>query len=202
MRRFFLALGVGQEVVTRPLPDVVQPVQGPADRVVGQPAVQEVLQQVAQQGHRPVGVRGAEVLRGQQQEGFQQVLGVLVQRRRASPALRVLQRGGVVAVAVGFDPVVHALPGDAEKARNLCDRPPGVELQDGERPPQEAGVERLGPLAPEALALRRGQVKAAHARSLGWLQHCMSKWRVKIILRTCLAADDGRGREARTHRHP
>ncbi len=166
MRRFFLALRVGQEVVTRPLPDVVQPVQGPADRVVGQPLVQEVLQQVAQQRHRPVGVRGAEVLRGQQQEGFQQVLGVLVQCRRASPALGVLKRGGVVAVAVGLDPVVDALPGDAEEVRNLYDRPPGVELQDGERPPQEAGVERLSQLASEAAALPRGQMKAAHADSL------------------------------------
>ena len=131
-------------------------------------------------------MRGAEVLRGQRQEGFQQVLGVLVQRGRAPPALSVLQGGGVAAAAVGLDPVVDALPGDAEEVGNLRHRPPGVEFQDGERPPQEAGVERLGQLAPEALALRRGQLKAAHARSLDRLHPCMSKWRVKIILRTCL----------------
>jgi hypothetical protein len=175
MRRFFLALGVRHQVVARPLPDVVQPVQGPAQGVVGQPLIQEVLQQVAQQGHRPVGVRGAEVLRGQQQEGFQQVLGVLVQRGRAPPALGVLQCGGVAAATVGLDPVVDALAGDAEEVRDLRHRPPGVELQDSERPPQEAGVERLGQLAPEALALRGGQLKAAHARSLDRLQSCMSK---------------------------
>src|SRR5512135_1090666 len=62
IRRFFLALGVRIQVVAGPLPDVVQPVQSPAKRVLGDPLRRGHLQDFEEQGHRPTGVRIAEVL--------------------------------------------------------------------------------------------------------------------------------------------
>src|SRR5947209_2689817 len=63
MRRFLLALGVRLQDVTRPLPDVLQPAQGAAEGVIRQPPAGADLQGLLEQGHRPAGVRVAQVLR-------------------------------------------------------------------------------------------------------------------------------------------
>ena len=63
MRRFFLALGVRIQVVARPLPYVIQPIQRPAKSVVGHPLLRGNLQDLLEQRHRPTHVRGAEILR-------------------------------------------------------------------------------------------------------------------------------------------
>ena len=78
MRRFFLALRVRIQVVAGPLPDVVQPVQGPTKSVLGCPLLRGDLQGLEEQGHRPTDVRIAEVLGRGGEEGLQQVLLVLI----------------------------------------------------------------------------------------------------------------------------
>jgi hypothetical protein len=108
-------------------------------------------------------VRVAELLRGAGQEGGQQVLLILVEQRATPPPRLVVQRLGVVVPGVVLDPVVDALAGDAEHAGQLGGRAAPVELQDGQGAPQDAGVQGLGQLTPEAAALPRGQVQPAHA---------------------------------------
>src|SRR5262245_46002937 len=71
MRRFFLALRVRVEDVTRPLPDVVQPVQGPAEGVLRQPPAGANFQDLLEQGHGPAGVRVAQILRRGPQQRLQ-----------------------------------------------------------------------------------------------------------------------------------
>src|SRR5436190_2064410 len=100
MRLFFLALGVGVQVMARPLPHITQPVQRAAERVVGQPPPRGHFQKLLDQGDRPAHMRSAEVLRREGQQRFQEVLVILVQRRVAPPPLRVPQRLGVVGLAV------------------------------------------------------------------------------------------------------
>src|SRR3954468_19674969 len=63
MRRFFLALGVRLQVVARPLPDVIQPVQGAAQRVARHLTPRSEFQKLLEQGDRPARVRAAQVLR-------------------------------------------------------------------------------------------------------------------------------------------
>ena len=63
MRRFFLALRVRIQVVARPLPYVIQPIQRPAKSVVGYPLLRGDLQDLLEQRHRPTHVRVAEILR-------------------------------------------------------------------------------------------------------------------------------------------
>lgn len=163
MRRFFLALGVRLQVVPRPLPNEVQPVQRAAQRVVGYLPPRRDCQELLEQGDRPAHVRAAQVLGREGQEGLQQMLVVLVQRPMASRPLLVPKRLGVMALGIGPDPVVDALPGHAEHPRDVGRGAPLVELQDGQGAPQEAGVQGFLQLPPEAAALPGGQVESAHA---------------------------------------
>jgi hypothetical protein len=163
MRRFFLALGVRVEVVARPLPDVIQPPQGPAEGVIRDALVGEEFEGFLEQRHRPTRRRVAEILGRDGEEGFEQVLLVLIQHRVPPPARLVRQRGGVVPLQVGLDPVVDALPGDAEHPGDIGGWAAKVELQDGEGPPKEAGILGVGELTAEALPLPGGQFEAAHA---------------------------------------
>ena len=167
MRRFFLALGVRLQVVPRSLPHVIQPVQRAAQRVVGYLPPRGDLQALLEQGDGPAHVRAAQVLGRKGEEGLQQVFVVFVQRRVASPALLVAQRPGVMALGVGPDPVVDALPGHPEHAGDISGGAALVELQDGQGAPQEAGIQGFLQLAPEAAPLPGGQVEAAHGLLLG-----------------------------------
>ena len=163
MRRFFRALGVGLEVVARPLPHVIQPVQGAAERVIGQPPPGGDFQKLLDQRDRPAHVRSAEVLGREGQQRLQEVLVILVERRAAPPPLRVPQGFGVVGLAVRLHPVVDALPGHPEHAGQVGDGAATVELQDGKGAPQHPGVQRFRQLAPQAASLPSSEVELAHA---------------------------------------
>jgi hypothetical protein len=141
MRRFFLALGVRLQVVARPLPGVIQPVQRAAHGVVGNPPSYGNVQKLLEQGDGPAHVRAAQVLGREGEEGLQQVLVILVQRPVTSAPRLVRQGLGVMALGVRLDPVVDTLPGDPEHAGHLSGGAPLVELHDGQRAPQEAGVQ-------------------------------------------------------------
>jgi hypothetical protein len=167
MRRFFLALRVRVEDVTRPLPDVVQPVQCPAEGVLRQPPAGTDFQDLLEQGHRPAGVRVAPVLRRGPQQGLQQVLVVLVQQRGTAAPLRVPEGGGVEGLGVEADPLVDGLPRDAEHAGDVRGGASGVELQDGQGTPIDTGIPGLGELAAEPLALPGCQVEPAHVLASG-----------------------------------
>jgi hypothetical protein len=162
MRRFFLALGVRVQVVTRPLPDVVQPIQGPAKSVFGYPLLRGDLQDLAKQWHRPTCVRIAEVLGRSGEESPQQVLLVLIQQARTSPASLVLERRGVAVLGVSPDPVIDAFSGHSEHASDVSGRATVVELQDGECTPVEAGISSLRELTTEAPPLPGSEFESAH----------------------------------------
>jgi len=163
MRRFFLALGVRVQVAARPLPHVIQPAQRAAERVAGEPPPGGDLQELLQQRDRPAYMRGAQVLGRQGEEGFQQVLVILVERRGAAPALRVPQGRGVVGLGVRLDPVVDTLPGYAEHAGQVRRGAPPVESQHGQRAPKGAGVRGFRELTPQAAPLPGSEVEPAHA---------------------------------------
>ena len=167
MRRFFLALGVRLQVVARPLPDVVQPMQGPAKRVFGYPLLRGDLQDLAEQWHRPTCVRIAEVLGRSGEESPQQVLLVLIQQARTPPASRVLERRGVAVLDVSPDPVIDALSGHSEHASDVGGGATPVEFQDGEGTPEEAGIPRLRALTTEVPPLPGSQFESAHGLLLG-----------------------------------
>jgi hypothetical protein len=162
MRRFFLALGVRVQVVPGPLPDVVQPVQDPAQGVLGHPLPGGPLQGLAEQGHRPTDVRVTEVLGRGGEEVFQRLLVVLTQRGVTPPPSGALKGRGVVALEVSPDPVVDALSGHPEHAGDVGGGAPVVELQDGEGTPKEAGIPGLRELTAEPLPLPGGQFEPAH----------------------------------------
>jgi hypothetical protein len=115
-------------------------------------------------------VREAELLGGEPEEGFEQVLVILVQQRVAAAAGLIRQRRRVEGPGVKLDPVVDALPGHAEHAGDVRRRAPAVELQDRQGAAEEAGVRGLGELAAEVLPLLGSQVEAAHGLLLGWLR--------------------------------
>jgi hypothetical protein len=163
MRRFFLALRVRVQVVAGPLPDVVQPVQGPAKSVFGHPLLRGDLQDLAEQGHRPTDVRIAKVLGRGGKEGLQQVLLVLIQQGMTPPASLVLEGRGVAALNVSPDPVIDALSGHSEHASDVGGGATVVELQDGEGTPEEAGIPGLRELTTEAPPLPGSQFESAHS---------------------------------------
>jgi hypothetical protein len=167
MRRFFLALRVRVQVIARPLPHIVQPVQCPAQGVLGHPLIRGDLQDLAEQGHRPTGVRIAEVLGRGGKESLQQVLLILIQQGRTPPASLVLERRGVAALEVSPHPVIDALSGHSEHASDVGGRATLVELQDGEGPPEEAGIPGLRELTTEAPPLPGSQFESAHGFLLG-----------------------------------
>jgi hypothetical protein len=91
------------------------------------------------------------------------VLVVFVQQPVASSAALVLKRRRVEGLRVSVDPVVDALPGDAEHPGDVGGGTSAVELQDGESTPQEAGIQGRDELTPEASSLPGSQVEPAHA---------------------------------------
>jgi hypothetical protein len=155
MRRFFLALRVRVEVVARPLPDVTEALQRPADGVLGDAPVGEKCEDFLEQRHRPARRRVAEVLRRDGQEGFQQVFLVFVEQRVPASAGLVRQRRRVAVLQVGLDPVVDALPGDAEHAGDVGGRAAEVELQDRQGAAIAARIRGVRELAAEPLPLPR-----------------------------------------------
>jgi hypothetical protein len=80
-------------------------------------------------------VRAAQVLGREGKEGLQQALVVFVQRRVTPPPPLVPQGLGVMALGVGPDPVVDALPGHPEHAGDSSGGAPLVDLQDGQSTP-------------------------------------------------------------------
>ena len=114
------------------------------------------------------------------------MLLVFVQQRVASSAALVLQRRGVVVLGIDVDPVVDTLSSHAQHTGDVGGGTAVVVLKDGQGAPKEAGIPGLRELTPEALPLPGGQVEPAHALLLYTLKLPMSKWRVKLFLRTCL----------------
>jgi hypothetical protein len=167
MRRFFLALGVRVQVVAGPLPDVVQPMQGPAKSVFGHSLLRGDLPDLAEQGPRPTCVRRAEVLGRGGKEGLQQVLLVLIPQVMTPPASLVLEGRGVAALEVSPDPVIDALSGHSQHPSDVDGGATGVELQDSEGTPEEAGIPRLRELTTEAPPLPGSQLESAHGLLLG-----------------------------------
>lgn len=107
-------------------------------------------------------MRVAHVLGREGEQGLQQVLPVFVQQSGTPAAFLVPERSGLVVVGVRLDPVVDALPGYAEHTRQLGRRAPAVELQHGERAPQDAGIHGLRQLTPETPPLPNSEVEPAH----------------------------------------
>jgi hypothetical protein len=167
MSRFFLALWVRVQVVAGPLPDIVQPVQCPAQGVIGDPLLGGDLQDLAEQRHSPAYMRVTEVLGRGGEEGLQQVLLVLIEQGMTSPAYLVLKGRGVAARAVRADPVIDALSGHSEHAGDVSSGATVVELQDGEGPPVEAGIVGLRELTTEPPPLPGSQFESAHGLLLG-----------------------------------
>jgi hypothetical protein len=67
-----------------------------------------------------------------------------------------------VVLAVGPDPAIDALPGYTEHASDVGGGATVVELEDGEGPPEEAGIPGLGELTAEPPPLPRSQFEPAH----------------------------------------
>jgi hypothetical protein len=112
-------------------------------------------------------VREAKILGRDAEEGFEQMLVILIEQRAASSAGLLRQGGRVERLRVQFDPVVDALPGHAEHAGDVSRRASAVELQDGQGSAEQARVRSLSELAAEPLSLPGSQVKAAHGLLLG-----------------------------------
>jgi hypothetical protein len=141
--------------------------QGPAKGVIGHPVLRGDLQDLAEQGHRPTGVRIAEVLGRGGKESLQQVLLVLIQQGMTPPAWLVLEGRGVAALEVSPDPVIDALSGHSEHASDVGGGATPVEFQDGEGTPEEAGIPRLRALTTEVPPLPGSQFESAHGLLLG-----------------------------------
>jgi hypothetical protein len=157
MRRFFVALGVRVEHVTRPLPDVPQLVHLPADRRLGEALLTPALQVLAQQRDGPFDRLVAELLRAPPEGGGEGRLEFLGPQAGVIPAALVGQGGRVSFLLIPRDPVVDAQAAGAEQAGDLGDRAPGGGLQDGEGPPEEAGIRGGAELLLKSAALGVGQ---------------------------------------------
>jgi hypothetical protein len=107
-------------------------------------------------------MRVADLLGRDGQQALQQVLVVLVQQRTAPAASLVAQRRGVEGLGVSLDPVVDALAGHAKHPGDVGGGAATGELQDSEGTAKQAGVTRLGELAPEAPPLPGSQGELAH----------------------------------------
>lgn len=77
------------------------------------------------------------------EEGLQEVLLVLIQRRVTPPTRLVLKGHGIVVLGVDLDPVVDGLPGDAEHAGDVGSGATMVELQDSQRLAVQASIPGL-----------------------------------------------------------
>jgi hypothetical protein len=162
MRRFFLALEVRSQVVSRPLPHVVQMLQDPAKGVLGHPLLRGDLQDLAEQRHCPTRMRIAEILGRNGEEGLQKMLLVFVQQRVTPPACLVLEGRRVVVLSVNLNPFVDTLPRHPKHAGNIGGAPTVVELQDGQGPTKQADILGLRELTPKAPPLPGSQVEPAH----------------------------------------
>jgi hypothetical protein len=146
IRRFFLALGVGRQHVTRALPDVIQLPELPADRGVRGLPPGAPFERLAQPWHRPVHLRESEVLRRQAEQDVQQVDVLLIEQARPARTRRIDQRRGRRCLRERREPVVHGLARHPEHLRDGSDGAATVGLQNGEGTavrPQVAGFDEL-----------------------------------------------------------
>jgi hypothetical protein len=137
-------------------------VQRPTQSLLGHPLVRGDLQDFLEQGQRPGRVRVAVILGRLGEEGLQQVLLVLIQRRVTPPAGLVLERGGIVVLGVGPDPGVDRLPADAEHAGDVGGGATMIELQDSQGLAEQAGIPGMCELTSQASPLPGSQVELAH----------------------------------------
>ncbi len=155
MARFFLALRVGRQHVAVALPDVAQPLQLAADRVVGQPQPGAALQVLSEDGDRPVHRGVAQLVGALAEAGPQQRLQVIGPQARAARAVTVPQGGGPGGALEGAGTVVDALAGDAQRLGDVGDGLAPVEFEDGQQPAIVTGVVGDTQLGLKALTLRR-----------------------------------------------
>jgi hypothetical protein len=164
MRRFFLALGVGVEHVTRPLPDIPQVVQLAADGRLGQALRAPALQVLAQQRDGPRDRLVAEVLRPPLEAGDESRLEFLgPQAGVIAPAL-VDQGGRVAGLSEARDPGVNADAAGAEEAGDLGDGAAASGFQDCQSAAVEASIRSIVQLLFQSASLGGGQLQAAHGQ--------------------------------------
>lgn len=168
------------------LPDVIVATQEATDGVIGGLAARVQCQGLLEQGHGPAGMGITQFLGYAAQPGHHQVLIILVQQPGAASAFRVHQHRGRECRGVGLDSLIHRLPRDAEQAGAIGGRASKVKLQDSQGSSEDAGIWGLGQLATKPMALPGCQMKSAHALSSVKRSNCISKRRVRFILRTCL----------------
>src|SRR5262249_3333704 len=111
IRRFFLALGVRDQVVARALAGESQPLPSAARRVLGDPQPRGTLQDLLEQWHGPARVWVAELPGWDGENSLQEPLSLFVQQPVTAVAPVIFQRRRIVVLRVGLDPVVDALPG-------------------------------------------------------------------------------------------
>jgi hypothetical protein len=133
-------------------------VQPAADGVVGRPQARPQPDLLLEQGHRPGGVRVAQILGRAAQQFDEYALGVLAQQHGAPRPVGVGQGGRVEGCGVGGDPVGDALASHAEHVGDVGRRTATVELQDGQGAAVEPGVFGLSQLPAQAPSLGVGQL--------------------------------------------
>jgi hypothetical protein len=157
MRRFFLALGVRVEDVTRPLPGISQVVQLPANRRLRKAFLPPALQVLAQQRDGPFDRLVAEVLRAPLEAGDEGRLEVLgPQAGVIAPAL-IDQGRRVSCLLIALDPVVDAHTAGAEHAGDFGNGAPASGFQDGQGAAEEARIGGIAQLPFQSAALGVGQ---------------------------------------------
>lgn len=186
IRRFFLALRVRGEDVTRPLPHEVPLRQLAADGVTGGLGAGGEGQGLAEQWDRPTHVREADVLGGAVEQRPQPIEGVFIEEPGAAGASALRQGVGVCVTREGRHPVVDRLAAHAEHAGDVSGGAAVVKLEDGEDAAIVADVVGFPQVPPQALTLPGGQLKPAHGTSLA-VREITSKSHVNRLLRSCLA---------------
>jgi hypothetical protein len=162
MRRFFLALRVGGQHVAGPLPGVLQRVQLPADRGLGDALALPALQVLPEQGDGPLHRLVAEVGRPLLQGGGEGRLEVLGPEGGTIAPAPVGQGRRVARLAIAVDPVVHADSARAKQPGDFGNGPPSGRLQDGQGTAEEVRVGGASELLFEPVPLCRGELEVAH----------------------------------------
>lgn len=162
MRRFFLALGVRVEDVTRPLPDVPQVVQLPANRRLRDTFLAPAPQVLAQQRDGPFDRLVAEVLRAPLEAGDEGRLEFLRPHAGVIAPALIDQGRRVSCPLIARDPMIDTHATGAERAGDLGNGAPRSGFQDGQGTAEEARIGGIAQLLFQSAALGVGQSETAH----------------------------------------
>jgi hypothetical protein len=131
-------------------------------RLVRGPHPRALLQLLLEDGHRPVRMRIAEILRRPAHQRRQESFGPLDQDGRAPAPVAIAEHRGVRFLEEGRGPVGDALPGDPEHVGDLGGGPTAVEFEHGQGPPVGASVSCLIELLTKLTSLPMLQFESAH----------------------------------------